>query len=94
MTKRKRKALGKGMDEIFPGIRENVNRTPVEVDIELIDPNPFQPRKEWKDDETASLARSIVVQGILQPLIIRKTGKRYQLIAGERRLRAAGKAGL
>lgn len=94
MTKRKRKALGKGMEEIFPGIRENDDRTPREVAIELIDPNPFQPRKEWKDDEIASLARSIVSQGILQPLIIRKAGMRFQLIAGERRLRAAVKAGL
>jgi ParB family chromosome partitioning protein len=94
MTKRKRKALGKGMEEIFPGIKEDNDKTPREVNVELIDPNPFQPRKKWKDDEISSLARSIVSQGILQPLIIRKSGKRYQLIAGERRLRAAGKAGL
>ena len=94
MTKRKRKALGKGMDEIFPGIREDDTRNPREVNIELIDPNPFQPRKEWKKEEIESLSRSIVSQGILQPLIIRKSGKRYQLIAGERRIRAASTAGL
>lgn len=94
MTKRKRKALGKGMDEIFPGISEDSTGNPLEVNIELIDPNPFQPRKEWKNEEIASLAKSIVSQGIIQPLIIRKAGKRFQLIAGERRLRAAGKAGL
>lgn len=94
MTKRKRKALGKGMEEIFPGIREDDAGNPREVDIDLIDPNPFQPRKEWKIEEIESLARSIVSQGILQPLIIRRSGNRYQLIAGERRLRAAGKAGL
>ncbi len=94
MTKRKRKALGKGMEEIFPGIGEDNEKSPREVKVELIDPNPFQPRKEWKDDEISSLARSIVSQGILQPLILRKSGDRFQLIAGERRLRAAGKAGL
>lgn len=93
MTKRKRKALGKGMEEIFPGIVDD-NLNPREVDIELIDPNPFQPRKEWKEDQIASLARSIISQGILQPLVIRRAGRRYQLIAGERRLRAAREAGL
>ena len=94
MTKRKRKALGKGMEEIFPGIIEEENQGSMEIDIDLIDPNPFQPRKNWKKEEIASLARSIISQGILQPLVLRKTGNRYQLIAGERRLRAAQEAGL
>jgi ParB family transcriptional regulator, chromosome partitioning protein len=94
MTKRKRKALGKGMEEIFPGIAADDSSSPRNVEIELIDPNPFQPRKEWKKEEIASLARSILSQGILQPLVLRKTGGRYQLIAGERRLRAAREAGL
>ncbi|MEN8207658.1 MAG: ParB/RepB/Spo0J family partition protein [Candidatus Fermentibacteria bacterium] len=93
MTKRKRRALGKGMEEIFPGITDGDKQSPREVAIELIDPNPFQPRKEWKKDEIASLARSIISQGILQPLVIRKSGERFQLIAGERRLRAAHEAG-
>jgi len=94
MTKRKRKALGKGMEEIFPGISEEEKPGSWEIDIELIDPNPFQPRKKWRKEEIASLARSIISQGILQPLVLRRTGKRYQLIAGERRLRAAQEAGL
>ena len=95
MTKRKRKALGKGMEEIFPGISDDDNKlSPGEVDLKLIDPNPFQPRKQWKKEEIASLARSIISQGILQPLVIRRNRGRYQLIAGERRLRAAHEAGL
>jgi len=82
------------MEEIFPGIAAGDSSDHRDVEIELIDPNPFQPRKEWKKEEIASLARSILSQGILQPLILRKTGNRFQLIAGERRLRAAREAGL
>ncbi len=82
------------MEEIFPGIREDTDQAPAKIDIKLIDPNPFQPRKEWKKEDIASLARSIISQGILQPLVIRRTAGRYQLIAGERRLRAAREAGL
>lgn len=95
MTTRKRRALGRGLEEIFPGIsNENDVSRSMEVNIDLIDPNPFQPRKEWKSEDIASLAASIRSQGIIQPLILRRDGKRYQLIAGERRLRAAREAGL
>ncbi len=95
MTTRKRRALGRGLEEIFPGIDDEDGITEsMEIDIDLIDPNPFQPRKEWKPEEIASLAASIRSQGIIQPLILKKEGKRYQLIAGERRLRAAREAGL
>ena len=94
MTKRKRRALGKGMEEIFPGIIDDDKLSPGEVDIDLIDPNPFQPRKQWNKEDIESLARSIISQGILQPLVIRRRRGRYQLIAGERRLRAAQQARL
>lgn len=82
------------MEEIFPGITDDDKLSPGEVDIDLIDPNPFQPRKQWKKEEISSLARSIISQGILQPLVIRRSKGRYQLIAGERRLRAAHEARL
>ncbi len=82
------------MEEIFPGIIDDDKLSPREVDLDLIDPNPFQPRKQWKKEEIASLARSIASQGILQPLVIRRIRGRYQLIAGERRLRAAYEARL
>ncbi|MBN2586536.1 MAG: ParB/RepB/Spo0J family partition protein [Candidatus Fermentibacteraceae bacterium] len=94
MTKRKRKALGKGLDEIFPGISEDEGQGAMEVSVGRIGANPFQPRKEWNRDEIASLARSIASQGILQPLVVRRSGGDFQLIAGERRLRAAIEAGL
>ncbi|OPL19675.1 MAG: hypothetical protein AVO35_01505 [Candidatus Aegiribacteria sp. MLS_C] len=94
MTKRNRKALGRGIDAIFPGISEEGSLVVTEVHIDEIEPNPFQPRKEWDRDEISSLAVSIRSQGILQPLIVRTSGAGYQLIAGERRLRAAREAGL
>ena len=61
--------------------------------IGLIDSNPFQPRQEFDETEIQSLADSLVAHGLLQPIAVRRVGERYQLIAGERRLRAASKAG-
>jgi ParB family transcriptional regulator, chromosome partitioning protein len=63
------------------------------VPLERIDHNPYQPRKAFDDDELAALSQSIRTHGILQPLVVRPVGDRYQLIAGERRLRAAKAAG-
>lgn len=68
--------------------------TPVHVDIDLIDPNPYQPRTQFKADALEELTQSIRANGIIQPLVLRPMGGRYQLIAGERRWRAAQKAGL
>ncbi len=64
------------------------------LEVERIHPNPHQPRKDFNPEEIESLAHSIQSSGILQPLVVRKKGKRFELIAGERRLRAARKAGL
>jgi ParB family chromosome partitioning protein len=64
-----------------------------EVAPELIDPNPHQPRQNFDQEALEALAASIRVHGILQPLVVTKTGGRYELIAGERRLRAAKMAG-
>jgi ParB family transcriptional regulator, chromosome partitioning protein len=61
----------------------------IQVDIDLIDPSPFQPRTRFREEALEELARSIRGTGIVQPLIVRKQGNRYQLIAGERRWRAA-----
>jgi ParB family chromosome partitioning protein len=66
----------------------------LQVDIDLIDPSPFQPRTRFADAALEELAQSIQASGILQPLVARKIGARYQLIAGERRWRAAQRAGL
>ena len=62
----------------------------VEIDINKIHPNPNQPRSEFSDDELLTLAQSIEHNGILQPLSVRFVDDNYELIAGERRLRAAG----
>jgi len=64
-----------------------------QVDIDLIDPNPYQPRLRFREEALEELVRSIRVNGIIQPLVLRKMGVRYQLIAGERRWRAAQRAG-
>ncbi len=64
------------------------------LSIYEIDSNPFQPRQEFNEEEISSLAESIRRHGMLQPIVVRRAGQRYQLIAGERRLRAAIKAGL
>ena len=66
----------------------------VEINIDLIDPNPFQPRKVFSDDELVELAESIEQHGLIQPIAVRKVGDRYQLISGERRTRASKLAGL
>jgi ParB family chromosome partitioning protein len=65
-----------------------------QVDIDLIDPNPFQPRTRFREEALEELSRSIQASGIIQPLVLRKMGARYHLIAGERRWRAAQRAGL
>jgi ParB family transcriptional regulator, chromosome partitioning protein len=64
------------------------------VDIDLIDPNPYQPRTHFGEEALEELARSIQANGIIQPIVLRKNGARFQLIAGERRWRAAQLAGL
>jgi ParB family chromosome partitioning protein len=67
---------------------------PQEIDIDLIDPSPYQPRTRFREEALEELARSIKASGIIQPLVLRPVGSRYQLIAGERRWRAAQRAGL
>lgn len=67
---------------------------PREIDIDLIEPSPYQPRTHFREEALDELARSIKTSGIIQPLIVRPIGSRFQLIAGERRWRAAQRAGL
>lgn len=64
------------------------------IDIDLIEPSPYQPRTHFAEEALAELAQSIHVSGIIQPLVLRPVGRRYQLLAGERRWRAAQRAGL
>ena len=67
---------------------------PLQIDADLIDPSPFQPRTRFREEALDELARSIKASGIIQPLVVRSIGNRFQLIAGERRWRAAQRAGL
>jgi ParB family transcriptional regulator, chromosome partitioning protein len=64
------------------------------IDIDLIDPSPYQPRTRFRETALDELAQSIRSSGIVQPLVVRRVGQRYQLIAGERRWRAAQRSGL
>lgn len=96
-----RRALGRGLGALLPtrpiaaaapapGTEETASR----IAIELIDPNPVQPRRVFQQEPLHQLADSIRQHGIIQPLVVRKSGERYQLVAGERRWRAAKLAGL
>jgi ParB family transcriptional regulator, chromosome partitioning protein len=70
------------------------NSGPLQIDIDLIEPSPYQPRTRFREEALDELARSIQSSGIIQPLILRPIGNRFQLIAGERRWRASQRAGL
>jgi len=72
----------------------DMTSAPLEIDIDLIDPSPYQPRTRFREEALAELTRSIQASGIIQPLVVRPIGTRFQLIAGERRWRAAQRAGL
>src|SRR5205823_5822690 len=74
--------------------RQPVQGGPQEIDIDLIEPSPYQPRTKFHEQALDELARSIKASGIIQPLVVRPIGSRFQLIAGERRWRAAQRAGL
>lgn len=93
----KKSRLGRGLDALLSGGDEGgvaTAGTQAQVPVEVIEQNPFQPRKAFDSDELASLSASIRTHGILQPLVVRQVGERFQLVAGERRLRAAREAGL
>jgi ParB family chromosome partitioning protein len=74
--------------------RDSAAGGPLEIDVDLIDPSPFQPRTRFREEALDELARSIKASGIIQPLVLRAIRNRFQLIAGERRWRAAQRAGL
>jgi ParB family chromosome partitioning protein len=90
MTKKKR--LGRGLDSLIP--RETENKSITEVDITDVIPNKDQPRKRFEKEKLEELVESIKNKGVIQPIIVSKEGRNYVIIAGERRWRAAGLAGL
>ncbi len=79
---------------VAPARDASANGGPLQIDVDLIDPSPFQPRTRFREEALDELARSIKASGIIQPLVVRSIGSRFQLIAGERRWRAAQRAGL
>src|SRR5579871_1131807 len=96
-----RRALGKGLSALLPTRppaqqpeaphhEESVAQLP----IEAIEPNPLQPRRVFQHDRIEELAQSIRANGIIQPLVVRRRGEKYQLVAGERRWRASRIAGI
>ncbi len=90
----KRKALGKGLSALIPEVKETRGGEYFLCRLEQISPNQFQPRRNFDEQATAELAASIREKGLLQPLIVRRRENGYELIAGERRWRAAQMAGL
>lgn len=91
---KKAHGLGRGLDSLLPGT-DDPELTIQELDIDLIDPNPEQPRRTFSKESISQLAQSIRDQGVLQPLlVVPRSGGRYRIIAGERRYRASREAGL
>jgi ParB family transcriptional regulator, chromosome partitioning protein len=94
----KKSALGKGLGALIPEVKEapkdNIKTGVLEVDINEIAPNEEQPRKNFDEEKLLSLSDSIKEHGIIQPIIVKKEGQYYKIIAGERRWRAARIAGL
>jgi ParB family chromosome partitioning protein len=95
----KRRGLGRGLEQLIPTGATDFN--PIlggqgarDVPIALIDPNPEQPRSNFDESSLRALSESIQTYGVLQPLVVEANGTRFRLVAGERRLRAAGLAGL
>ena len=88
-----RKALGRGLNALFTQTSP-IEHDLMDLDIDRIDPAQVQPRGVFKEDKLEELALSIRHNGIIQPLVVRRTGERFQIVAGERRWRAAQKAGL
>lgn len=85
--------LGRGLGALIPQ-RGGGHASAIEILISRISPNPYQPRKRFSPEDLASLRASIAVHGVLQPILVSETAAGYQLVAGERRLRAAQAAGL
>lgn len=87
--------LGRGLNSLFDEqVTEDENDNIVELRINLVEPNKDQPRKKFDKDKLDALAESIKENGVIQPIIVVKSGDMYKIVAGERRWRAAKKAGL
>ena len=93
----RKRGLGRGLESLIPGMSGNNESASTQLaDIDALEPNPHQPRSRWSDEDLDSLAESIREHGIIQPIIVTRGNGNvpYQIIAGERRWRAARRAGL
>lgn len=98
MSTVKRSALGRGLGALIPGARDSAPPPSAEggsfeIDVDRIDPNPDQPRRTFDPDQLERLAESIRQYGVLQPIVVRRNGERFELLVGERRWRASQAAG-
>ena len=88
-----KKALGRGLEALLPTVSETFSlekQLVIEVKLDEIFPNRYQPRKDFPEEELRTLANSIKKTGVLQPVVVRRKGDgQYELVAGERRWRAA-----
>jgi ParB family transcriptional regulator, chromosome partitioning protein len=90
----KRPALGKGLSALIPDAPPASAGAPTELDIDRLSPSDYQPRTHIDDARLEELANSIRANGVIQPIIVRRSGDTYRIVAGERRWRAARRAGL
>jgi ParB family transcriptional regulator, chromosome partitioning protein len=90
----KRPALGRGLSALIPDAPAAPPERTLDVDIDLLRPNKFQPRTTMDDSRLDDLAKSIRANGVIQPIVVRRAGENYEIIAGERRWRASQRAGL
>jgi ParB family chromosome partitioning protein len=91
-----RQTLGRGLSALLGDEKPAAQQEAIspEIDIDLIDPNPDQPRTQFTEANLEELAQSIRANGVVQPIVLRQVGGRYQIVAGERRWRASQRAGL
>lgn len=89
-----RQSLGRGLSALLGEDKTTAASADAEIDINLIDPNPQQPRTRFAESSLDELAQSIRANGVVQPIVVRPKGERYEIVAGERRWRAAQKADL
>jgi ParB family transcriptional regulator, chromosome partitioning protein len=97
MSENKYQKLGKGLKDLLntelpdqvEAIQKDASRRKFDIDMKLINPNPYQPRKKFDQSKLVELSQSIKEYGILTPILVRKFGDKYQIVAGERRFRAA-----
>ena len=89
-----RKALGRGLSALISDDTKTENDQLLEIDLDLIEPNSEQPRTRFSEGNLEELAQSIRANGVVQPIVARRNGGKYQIVAGERRWRAAQRVGL